>query len=305
MCLKQLVLEVAELCGHEDMATDVFDLSTLGVKKCHRTAFDYFADCVPVNAIDRPFYQLLSIGGVRETNTEYGPSRHILPFGFVTFANEPNGDAIAVDCLNGRVHLVSHETYGSDGIHDYRIENPIPISRDSILAHSKYVSESIQAFFESWRDQLIEQEKREDEFLEAASDDPNATDEFGNTLLHHFVREGDQEMVEHEIIRGADLDHFNIERRNALHEAVVFGHARIIRFLLDQGADVNVQNNDGTTPLMLAAHYSQLKCAKILLRAGASRELLDKYGRTAFDQICVVHGTWRMKKLLKPRNDLS
>lgn len=60
----------------------------------------------------------------------------------------------------------------------------------------------------------------------------------------------------------------------ALHEAAYRGYADIAKFLLDKGADINVINNPGLTPLHYAAmnyfsRYSNLDIVVMLIEKGA------------------------------------
>ena len=137
MSLKELVAEVAELCEHEELATEFVDLASFGIVNVHSSIKPYFEECVPNHDIDGPFYQLHSASDLAELHTEYTPSCQIIPFGFITFASEHNGDAVAVDSNDGRVYLVSHEIYGYDGTMDSDVGDPIPITRESILTSSE------------------------------------------------------------------------------------------------------------------------------------------------------------------------
>lgn len=208
--------------------------------------------------------------------------------------------AITVDIADGRVYLVSHEIFTDDGTIDFVVPEPVRISRESIIAHSNKTFGSIQEFLESWRDQLIERDREEAAFLDAASTDPNATDKFQNTLMIGFIREGDLKMVKHEVLRGADLERFASNGWTALSHAVASGELKIIKYFLKQGVDVNVRNDDEKTPLMIAAHYSKQKYMKVLLDTGADRMAVDAEGKNAADQLCGVRGTPKMKRLLTP-----
>ena len=51
-----------------------------------------------------------------------------------------------------------------------------------------------------------------------------------------------------------------------------------------RGADVNVQNNHNGTPLMYAAQYGHVKCVRALLNAGAEIDAQNDDGA----DVCVV-----------------
>jgi hypothetical protein len=70
-----------------------------------------------------------------------------------------------------------------------------------------------------------------------------------------------------------DLDHVNRLGWTALLEAVILGdggpaHAEIVRLLLAHGAQVNLPDAQGVTPLRHAEQRSQTAVAEILRRAG-------------------------------------
>ena len=74
------------------------------------------------------------------------------------------------------------------------------------------------------------------------------------------------------------LDVINDSWINARNYDFIF---ETVEVLLHGGADVNAQNDQGTTPLMIAARRNTLRLVHLLLRYGANSTLKDIEGRTA------------------------
>ena len=68
---------------------------------------------------------------------------------------------------------------------------------------------------------------------------------------------------------------------NELIAAVKANDASKVQTLLAGGANVNERENDGTTPLMLAAHMGNLPLVDELVKAGADVNAADERGWTA------------------------
>jgi ankyrin repeat protein len=72
--------------------------------------------------------------------------------------------------------------------------------------------------------------------------------------------------------------------RTALHiAAAYYACEELCGALLNAGADINARTNDGATPLMLAALSAKLRLVKFLLDNGANANLKDNKGKTAYD----------------------
>ena len=61
-----------------------------------------------------------------------------------------------------------------------------------------------------------------------------------------------------------------------LHDAAGYGHAKALKLLLDEGADINTRNTYGETPLHWAAEYGKTEIAKLLLDSDADVNAKDK-----------------------------
>ena len=80
----------------------------------------------------------------------------------------------------------------------------------------------------------------------------------------------------------------------ALHGACDYGHLECAKALLGAGADINKQDNDGWTPLMLAARNGKIEVVRELLKRGAKKDLKNNAGKTAYK----LADTMRIKMLL-------
>ena len=67
-------------------------------------------------------------------------------------------------------------------------------------------------------------------------------------------------------------------------DAAAAQDTRLVRALLDEGADVNTPRADGVTALLWAAHWDDLEMATLLLRAGADGNAADDHGVTPLER---------------------
>ena len=91
---------------------------------------------------------------------------------------------------------------------------------------------------------------------------------------------GHFDLVKKLIDRGADV---NKTGWAPLHYAATTGQLAIMQLLLDQSAYIDAESPNGTTPLMMAAHYGTPEAVKLLLEAGADASLKNQLGLTAID----------------------
>ncbi|KAH9283957.1 Myotrophin [Echinococcus granulosus] len=61
--------------------------------------------------------------------------------------------------------------------------------------------------------------------------------------------------------------------RRPIHIAADFGHLQILELLVKEGADVNVKDNFGITPLLAAVYEEHADCVEFLLKNKA--EIID------------------------------
>ena len=58
-------------------------------------------------------------------------------------------------------------------------------------------------------------------------------------------------------------------------------NSSVAEFLINNGADINVTNEDGETPLMYASKLHNIKMVELLIQKGANINAFDDYGNTA------------------------
>ena len=68
-----------------------------------------------------------------------------------------------------------------------------------------------------------------------------------------------------------------------LHYAATNGHLAVMELLLEHHAFIDAESPNGTTPLMMAAHYGSTAAVKLLLDAGADATMKNQLGLSAID----------------------
>jgi len=91
---------------------------------------------------------------------------------------------------------------------------------------------------------------------------------------------GMTELCRQLIRRGADV---NKPGWTPLHYAATNGHLEVMALLLNEFAYVDATSPNGTTPLMMAAHYGTPLAVSFLLEAGADPMLKNMEGLRALD----------------------
>lgn len=100
------------------------------------------------------------------------------------------------------------------------------------------------------------------------------------TPLLYACAVGDPGLVRLLIEHGAAVDIFGSYTNRLLKEAIQSGHAGVLAVLLEKGADPNLKDHGGQTPLMLAAATGDNPAVRHLLAAGAD-PLVSHYSGSA------------------------
>ena len=110
--------------------------------------------------------------------------------------------------------------------------------------------------------------------LELGCSAKNVTSHYDGTALIAAAHLGHAEVVRILIKAGAPLDHVNNLGWTALIESIVLGdggprHTDTLKALVEAGANLNLADRNGQSPLTLARRRGYAEMAKLLERAGA------------------------------------
>ena len=89
--------------------------------------------------------------------------------------------------------------------------------------------------------------------------------------LRAAAQKADLKLVRHLLETGADPNKFDEISQTALHHAVISGSKECVRMLLDAGANIDAHEEQmaGNTPLIEAARSGSLEMTRMLVKAGA------------------------------------
>lgn len=112
--------------------------------------------------------------------------------------------------------------------------------------------------------------------------------------------DGNLQRVRELLDEGIDINHKNEqnEGRAALHAASENNREDVVRFLLEKGANVNIQDSAGNTPLLYASRYGHEGIARILIDAGANVNQRNVEGRIPLHDACWNGYSRQLVKLL-------
>jgi uncharacterized protein len=106
--------------------------------------------------------------------------------------------------------------------------------------------------------------------------------EDGNTLLNIAITQKEFEFAEESVRLTSinDINQVNNQGNTPLHIAADIGNLKIIESLIDKGASFEQLNNDGHTPLHIAAKRANIQALQYLLDIGANINARDDEGNT-------------------------
>ncbi|CAG98946.1 Avo2p [Kluyveromyces lactis] len=96
----------------------------------------------------------------------------------------------------------------------------------------------------------------------------------GDTCIHLAITKGDEQTVhlllQHFLEEGLNLRSSSARRWAPIHIACRSNHSRCLALLLQCGADVTLEDEEGNTGLHVAMEYGAIQCLPILLQCGGA-----------------------------------
>lgn len=135
----------------------------------------------------------------------------------------------------------------------------------------------------------------------------NAIDASGTPVLIKSASNGYPKIVKYLVSNGADINVMNPAGHTALNRAIYFGHNDVVNYLLSKGADIDkTDDRFKLSPLIAAARSNNLVSGKLLLENGAEVNNIDGIaGMTPIMWAAAYQHTDFVKLLLKYKPDLS
>ncbi len=119
----------------------------------------------------------------------------------------------------------------------------------------------------------------------------------GAANIHDAVKNDDMSMVEYYIKEGR-LNERGAFGHTPMIIASYYGYPGMVRYLCEQGADVDAQANDGSTALIYAAQFKYASVVEALLQCGADPGIKDQSGHTAL-HYAQEHGLEDIEEMLQ------
>lgn len=107
--------------------------------------------------------------------------------------------------------------------------------------------------------------------------------EKANRALFQAVVNGDVEQVQLLISSGADINSVNRMGRTPLHIAIREGQMEVFNLLIDKGANINIDSTKGVrqSPLLFAVDLEKIEVVELLIEKGADINAVDLRGDNA------------------------
>jgi hypothetical protein len=111
----------------------------------------------------------------------------------------------------------------------------------------------------------------------------NVQDQDGNTLLIYSIYNFNHDAVVMLLQRGANPNLSNDAGISPMHLAVALNDDKAVKILVQYGADINILDNTGSTPIMYAALSDNIKTIEYLINHNANLDIINNNGMNIID----------------------
>ncbi len=125
------------------------------------------------------------------------------------------------------------------------------------------------------------------------------------TLLHFAASFGDTNITKLLLEEGASIDIRDQNKNTLLHLAASNGHTDTVKLLVEKEPDLSVVNEEGNTSLHLAASNGHTDTVKLLMEKGSDLSAVNKNGDTLLHLAASNGHTDIVKLLVEKGSDLS
>ncbi|CAF0703560.1 unnamed protein product [Brachionus calyciflorus] len=153
---------------------------------------------------------------------------------------------------------------------------------------------------------IIDAARRKDlsnlkKYLESPCCSLNFSDKDGLNALHLATLNNDLEMVKYLVENKADVNSRSNLNRTPLHYACLNGFYELAKYLLENNSEINAVDFLEMTPLHLCAEKNHINIARLLCRSkNINVKLSDKFNRTSYNIAC----SNKNQELINILNDL-
>ncbi|MCE1248630.1 MAG: ankyrin repeat domain-containing protein [Firmicutes bacterium] len=109
--------------------------------------------------------------------------------------------------------------------------------------------------------------------------------------VHDAAKSGDLAKVKEILSKNPELiSTQNEDGKTPLHLAAGWGRIEVMKYLISLKVDINIRNKDGGTPLHVAASQGQPEAARLLLKSGADVNAVRTVGKATPLHIAALKG---------------
>ena len=142
-------------------------------------------------------------------------------------------------------------------------------------------------------------QKTVDNFITQTRDVNIVMGENGYSYLAYAVHYKNKKMVKFLIDKGANVNARDKSKKTPLYSAIEKKYNEIAKYLIKKGADINAKNADGYTPSITAAGSNNEELLKELIAKKADINIQDNMKQTALTYAAYKGYIWAVKELIK------